>query len=162
MALFEYIYALRSRFFAPLIKIRLVISRGVAFNFQMKRWLPLVLLGVQLFLGVGAWTSFAEEPSSPPASVAPKPRNFAAFKAFFKRKGAITEAEVVEQFGPPDAHKPLYPGQHEEPPSWWYYEIENGERIDVAIQEERVIFVSRQRKNKSVDVLREWSSLNKP
>ena len=90
----------------------------------------------------------------------PKVRTFASFKAFFKKKGAITESEVTDQFGPADSHAALYEGQPE-PPSWWYYEIDNGERIGIAIEEHRVVLVTRHHKNKSIDILRERASLTK-
>lgn len=120
----------------------------------MKSLLFVVALAACLFLT--EQSCWAEE-QKPNPETALLPRTFTAFKTFFKKKGVITEDEVNERFGPPDSHAPLYAGK-EEPPSWWYYGIENSDRIEVGIDDHKVIFVARRRKNKSVDVLREWSA----
>jgi|GEM_PF-4884675 len=124
----------------------------------MKRYLFFTLFVAVIF---GALPANAAEPDPAAVPAAPKPRDFASFKAFFKKKGGITEAEVTDQFGPPDAHAPLYSGK-EEPPSWWYYNVEKGEQVGVAIEDHRVVLVTRNHRNKSVDVMRERSSLVKP
>lgn len=126
--------------------------------FIMKRFLSFTLF-VAVTLTLTHGYSAENAPESPP--VAPKVHDYNAFKTFFKKKGPITETEVSDQFGPPDAHAPLY-GSKQEPPSWWYYEIEKGERIGVAIEDHRVVLVTRNHRNKSIDVLRERASLTKP
>ena len=110
---------------------------------------------------LSATQCYAAEDDPGGANPAPKARGLATFKTFIKRKGSITESEVTDKFGPSDSHTPLYGKHKPEPPSWWYYEIENGENIGIAIEDHRVVLVVRRYRNKSVDVLRERASLIK-
>jgi hypothetical protein len=124
----------------------------------MKRFFAMPLILVALMI---VTRGYAAESDAVSSEVAPKVRQLAAFKAFFKKKGAITEDEITSQFGPPDSHTAL-DGSRQEPPSWWYYEIEKGEQVGIAIEDHQVILLVRRHRNKSVDVLRERASFMKP
>jgi hypothetical protein len=90
----------------------------------------------------------------PASSPEQKAAKLAAFRAFFSASAEITQEQVRERFGPPDRHAPLNREQVEEPPSWWYYQLDADEYIGVAIENKLVGMVVYFRSDRTKEKIR--------